>query len=462
MTIKVALVTRDPALAAALRTEVVAMEHAPIVAETVAEALAAGVDLVFAEWTQGADVVRLLGDLGKAAAVAEGPPVVVLVPPGAVTAMHRARDAGAADVLFCAPEPEEIRAEIEEVARAVHPFGVAERVRFREIIQASLVGESPAFKKCLDELRLAAPSDANVLLLGPTGTGKEMFARAVHRLSRRNGCPFVAVNCAGLSLNLLESELFGHAQGAFTDAKTARLGRFEVVEAGTLFLDEIGDVPIPFQVKLLRVLEQKVFQRVGENEDVPFQARLICATSADLKAAVSDGRFRHDLLGRIDQFPIVLPPLRERRTDIRILLRHFLDKHAPGRPVTVSRTAQERIEAFDFPMNVRQLENAVVEALARLGGGSTILPRHLPKDIAGAKPVRNQPDELAITVPRNLPYEQARAWACGAVDRVYLMALLEKHGGNQSRAAEEAGIDRKTFAARLRSTPEGEQEAADV
>lgn len=461
MTITVAVVARDPALGQAVCTEVRTLGHRPIAAASVAEALAAAVHLVFAQWTPGADLAKLLGDLGRAAAAPEGPPVVVVVPPGGLTAMHRARDAGAADVLFCPPDPEEIRAEIEETARAAHPFGVAERARFREIVQKSLVGESAAFKKCLDELRLAAGADANILLVGETGTGKEMFARAAHRISRRSGEPFIAVNCAGLSPNLLESELFGHAKGAFTDAKVARAGRFEVVQAGTLLLDEIGDVPVPLQVKLLRVIEQRVFQRVGENEDVEFHGRLICATSVDLEAAVKDGRFRSDLLGRIDQFRIVLPPLCERRVDIPILLRYFLDKHARGRPVAVSRTAQEIIEAFDFPMNVRQLENAVVEALARLGGGSIILPHHLPKDVTGAKPAQPCPEAMIVTVPRELPYEEARAHACRAVDHVYLTALLEKHGGNQSRAAEEAGIDRKTFAARLRSTPEGGEEAAD-
>ena len=464
MTMRIGVVTGDSGLLELLQKDIQACGHEAIVLDDLSDAVAAEPNLVFAEWLEGEYLASVLDGL-QAAVVMENPiPIVIFVPVGGVTAMRRARAAGATDVLFLPPDSQEIRAEIGEVCTTSTALYSTEKARFREIVQDTLVGESSNFRKCLEEIRLAARCDANILLVGETGTGKEMFAQAIHRLSRRSGNPYVAVNCASLPENLLESELFGHEKGAFTGADTPRCGRFEAAGAGTLLLDEIGDTKPALQVKLLRVIEQRVFQRLGENKDVPFNARLICATSADLDNAASHGRFRRDLLGRIDQFRIALPPLRERRIDIPILVRHFIRKHARGRRVEISRTTMEVLENYDFPMNIRQLENALVGALARSDPGSLIppkrlptrsdpgsliLPKHLPKEITVSKTPKTKDLGHTIGVPNGLSYEGARAHVCQAIDKLYLISLLRKHGGNHTRAAKEAGIDRKTFAARL-------------
>jgi DNA-binding NtrC family response regulator len=325
-----------------------------------------------------------------------------------------------------------------------------ERARFERLVQESLIGESPNFLRCLDEMRLAARSEANVLLIGETGTGKEMFAQGIHALGRRSGGPCVAVNCGAIPANLLESELFGAAKGAFTGADRDRPGRFEAAEAGTLLLDEVGDIELGLQVKLLRAIEQKKFQRLGENKDREFGARLITATSVDLEQAVTAGRFRPDLLGRLDQFRIALPPLRERRPDIALLARHFKLKHCGARIVEISRSAMDALENFDFPMNVRQLENAIIGALDRSAPGEMILPRHLPKEIVSPVPRKAAASRHTIAVPDGLGYKATRETAQRAVDRIFLKPLMEECGGNQSRTAEKAGIDRGTLKERLK------------
>ena len=444
---KIGIVTVDGDLREVLKAAALEGNDDAITADGLSQALDAGADLVFVEGSAGRGLPDLLEGLRVAGLTGRRVPVIVLAPAGAVTLMRRARASGAADVLFTPLDPAEIRAEIDDV-KAVNNLDMAYQERLRELRRKSLVGESPNFIRCLEELKSAAGCDANVLLVGETGTGKEMFAQAIHYLSRRSGNPSVAVNCAGLPGTLLETELFGHVKGAFTGAAANRVGRFEAAGAGTLLLDEIGDVETPLQVKLLRVIEQRVFQRVGENRDAQFNARLICATSTDLEKAVAEGRFRRDLLGRIDQLRIELPPLRERRGDISTLAKHFLRKHSRGRVVEVSRSAMEALENYDYPMNIRQLENAIVGALARSDSGRLILPKHLPAEIIGGALKHEEPG-LVISVPKNLPYTRARDYADEAVDKVYLIELLRKHGGNKTRAAEEAGIDRKTFADRV-------------
>lgn len=487
MTLKVAVVAENAETTDTLRAEIRELRLEAVTLGSVREALEAGVCAVFAEWWEGERLPALLSGLKAATGLPDPIPVVVLVPAGRFTAATRARASGATDVLFCPLESGEVRAEIEDLRKAGDDDGTVDRETFQFVVQENLVGESLAFRKCIRDLRLAAVADANVLLIGETGTGKEMFAKSIHHLSRRCGNPYVAVNCASLPAGLLESELFGHGKGAFTDARKARAGRFEAVGAGTLLLDEIGDIEVPLQVKLLRAIEERSFQRVGQNEVVPFHARLICATSVDLERAVEEKEFRRDLLSRINQFRITLPPLRERRMDIPHLVRHFLRKHSRGRQLVLSRSALEILESYDFPMNVRQLENSLIEGIARSGGGSVILPKHLPAEIVVPKSA-DQPGvgsadqerspgpaeitapksadqrgpELVIRVPEDMPYDEAREFAQVAVDKAYLPRLLGKHGGNKSKTAEEAKIDRKTLTDRLRtfqSPPEGATDA---
>lgn len=444
---KIGIVTDDSRLRQVLRAVALEGNDDAIVKDSLPQVLDLDPDLVFVEGAAGAGLPELLEGLSAAVAAGRGARIILLVPMGAMTLMQRARASGAADVLFTPLDPAEIRAEIEDVRDAGN-LDIAYLERLRELRRKSLVGESTNFIRCLEELKSAVGCDANVLLVGETGTGKEMFAQAIHKLSRRSGNPSVAINCAGLPASLLESELFGHVKGAFTGADANRVGRFEAVGAGTLLLDEIGDIKTPLQMKLLRAIEQRVFQRVGDNKDVQFNARLICATSADLEQAAAEGKFRRDLLGRIDQLRIELPSLRERRGDVSILARHFLAKHSRGRVVEISRSAMEALENYDYPMNIRQLENAIVGALARSDPGRLILPKHLPAEITG-RTSRQEKTGRVISLPDELSYKQAREHVADAVDRLYLNELLRKHGGNQTRAAEEAGIDRKTFSARI-------------
>lgn len=445
---KIGIVTTDSALQNQLVAEVRAAGQQPLVSDDIWQALNRGCQLIFAEWGIGERLPALLA--GLKAATAQAVPVVALVPHGAVVLMQRARAAGAADALFSPPDTLEIRAEIEDWTRTAQPAAFAYAERFRELRRQSLIGEDPQFLRCLEDLRRAAQSDANVLIIGETGTGKEMFAAAIHQLSPWSTQPYLPVNCAGFPGALLEAELFGHTKGAFTGADRERVGRFEEVKGGTLVLDEIGDIDLPFQTKLLRAIEQKVFQRLGENRDRKFNARLISATSVNLEKAVEAGKFRRDLLGRIDQFRIVLPPLRERPGDVSILTRYFMQKHLRGRSVELSKTVLEMLEAYDFPMNIRQLENAIIGALMRADNGRVILPKHLPREMVEAKPVAANVAERTLALPAAFSYKEAREYALRMVDQMFLTELLRQHGNNLSRVAEVAGIDRKTLRERLR------------
>jgi formate hydrogenlyase transcriptional activator len=229
--------------------------------------------------------------------------------------------------------------------------------RFEEII-----GQSPALMRKLKQVEIVAPTDSTVLIFGETGTGKELVARAVHNLSPRRSNPFIKLNCAAIPTGLLESELFGHEKGAFTGAITQRIGRFELANRGTIFLDEIGDIPLELQSKLLRVLQEREFERLGNTRTLHSDARLIAATNENLAEKVNEKRFRSDLYYRLNVFPITIPPLRERREDIPVLVRHFVQKY--GRQMkkridTIPATAMNVMLQHDWPGNVRELENFI-------------------------------------------------------------------------------------------------------
>lgn len=461
MIMDIGVTVTDAGLSESVRMEIVERGHGAIDFASLHDAIDARPKLVFAEWHADADLGALLGGLKQAAALAQRVSVVVFVPAGRLTMARRMRAAGAADVLFSPADLEEIGAEIETYCGESRVGEALDPERFRKVVAEKLVGESAAFRRCIDEVRIAACCDANVLVLGPTGTGKEMVAQAIHDLGRRSGRAYVAVNCAAIPKELLESELFGHVRGAFTGAQDNREGRFKVVGGGTLLLDEIGNMDLALQAKLLRVIEQREFQRLGSNENISLNARLICATSVDLDHAVAEGTFRRDLLGRIDQFQITLPALSERKVDIPILVRHFVRKHAPSRQVEVSHSAMLHLEEYGFPENVRELENAIVGALARSLPDGLILPRHLPAKMTGSPDKGGPRTGQAIYIPEGLPYKEARDCAGQAVDALLLPKILEANGGTISRAAEEAGIDRGTFADRLRKV-EGTEGAGSV
>ena len=246
--------------------------------------------------------------------------------------------------------------------------------RFEQII-----GHSPALKSVLAEVERVAPTDSTVLVLGETGTGKELIAHAIHNLSARCGRPFVKLNCAAIPFDLLESELFGHEKGAFTGAVAQKLGRFEMADTGTLFLDEIGDIPLALQPKLLRVLQEKEFERLGSGRTHQINVRLIAATHRDLTEMVGRSEFRDDLYYRLNVFPVLVPPLRERREDIRLMVSHFVEVFARrmGKRIDqIAETTMNALMAYPWPGNVRELQNLVERAVIRSDAG--VLPNPLP------------------------------------------------------------------------------------
>ncbi len=319
--------------------------------------------------------------------------------------------------------------------------------------QATVVGRSAAVLEVFKQVARAAASDVPVLVTGETGTGKEMVARALHQRSARSSRPFLAVDCGAIAESLMESELFGHAKGAFTGAASARRGLFEEAQGGTLFLDEIGDVGPKIQSQLLRVLQEKEIRRVGESLPIAVDARIVAATNKDLLQLVKDNKFREDLLYRLDVVHLKLPPLRERREDIPALVEHFAAAHARGgaRPV-VSAEAMHRLETYDWPGNVRQLENVVARALA-LNATGMLGPLDFASPIGDAKSVPSVADAAPVT--EDLP-------KLDELNRRYAMQVLQHTDGNKSEAARILGIDRKTLAKLVGPAMSGAHKEDDV
>jgi DNA-binding NtrC family response regulator len=306
----------------------------------------------------------------------------------------------------------------------------------------NLVGKSAAMQQVYVLLEQASKLDITVLLGGESGTGKELAARAIHYNSARKERRFVPVNCGALPSELVESELFGHAKGAFTGAAGAKPGLFEEADGGTLFLDEIGELPAAAQVKLLRVLQEKEIRRVGENRGVKVDVRLVAATNRDLKAEVAAGRFREDLFYRLHVFPVTLPPLRDRREDIPLLAQHFLEKHANALRRELAGFDPDALRAltgYPWPGNVRELENAIERAVA-VATGKRIQLRDVPPEVRGAQEGTIPPDVLAT-----LPYREAVDLARERVSRDYITTLLRELEGNVTKAAERAGMERETL-----------------
>jgi two-component system response regulator HydG len=306
----------------------------------------------------------------------------------------------------------------------------------------NLVGKSAKMRDVYTLLEQASKLDITVLLSGETGTGKELAARAVHYHSGRKERRFVPVNCGALPAELVESELFGHAKGSFTGATGMKRGLFEEAEGGTIFLDEIGELPLPVQVKLNRVLQEKELRRVGDTVGIKTNVRVIAATHRDLKAEVQAGRFREDLYYRLHVFPVVLPALRDRREDIPLLASHFLEKHAQvlGRPLNaLEPDALRALTGYPWPGNVRELENAIERAVA-VSRGEKIQLRDLPPDVKGTQEGSIPAEQLA-----KMPYREAVDLARDRVTRDYLVALLRELEGNVTKAAERAGMARESL-----------------
>ncbi len=305
----------------------------------------------------------------------------------------------------------------------------------------NIVGRSRAMMEVFELVRKVAPTEANVLVTGESGTGKELVARAIHANSRRAGRAFVPVDCASLSESLLESEIFGHEKGAFTGAHRTRPGLLEFATGGTFFMDEVGKMPLSIQSKFLRVLQEKSLRRVGGNEQLPVDVRVVAATNLDIAEAVKDGRFREDLYYRLNVVRIHLPPLRDRREDIPLLAAHFLKQFAreTPRPVEgISAEAVSLLEAHDWPGNVRELEN-VVERAVFLTETPTISKDSLPAHIR-SRAVEKVPD-----VDTSASFKDAKGRWVDMFEKKYLIDLLRRHKGNITLAAQEAGINRKTI-----------------
>ncbi len=315
-----------------------------------------------------------------------------------------------------------------------------------------LVGRSAALDAVAEIIRLVGPRRSTVLITGETGVGKELVARAIHRASPRAALPMVAVNCAALPEHLLEAELFGHVKGAFTGAVNARVGRFEQAHKSTLFLDEVGDLPLDLQAKLLRVLQEREFQRLGSSETVKVDVRVIAATNVDLAERVRRREFREDLYYRLNVIPLAIPPLRERKEDIPLLVEHFLEKicRAEGLPrKRVSPAVLDHLRSYHWPGNVRQLENAVEMAVALSGRREMLAPSDFPLPEAPAKaaPAAISLDGPVLLPEEGLDYEVTVA----GIERALLTQALERTGGNKKQAAALLRLKRTTFTAKLRS-----------
>jgi two-component system response regulator AtoC len=301
-----------------------------------------------------------------------------------------------------------------------------------------LIGTGPWIKALYDRIAMVAATDVTVAIFGDSGTGKELVARTIHNSSPRHDAPFVVVNCAAIPETLIEDELFGHVRGAFTDATRDREGLLQAAHTGTLFLDEIGEMPLPLQAKLLRVMQSQEFRRIGDDQDRRVDVRIITATNRDLDQLVARGSFRQDLYYRINVFPMHLPALRERPEDIPLLVHHFMNKYRGrlGKPIEgVSAAALARFSAYDFPGNVRELENKVHQAMV-VASGTTIEADDvsLPAGKHGA---------VRVDVER--PFRALKQEMIDAFEIEYLTELLRVHRGNLAQAARAAGMDRKNL-----------------
>ena len=307
-------------------------------------------------------------------------------------------------------------------------------------------GSHPVMLKILNVCRRVAQSDSTVLLAGESGTGKELLARYLHTNSRREGNPFIAVNCGAIPPDLLEAEMFGHEKGAFTGAVTGRMGLFQLANGGTIFLDEIGEMLPALQVKLLRVLQEREIRPVGAERTVKIDVRVIAASNRDLQVEVQQGRFREDLFYRLQVIPVLIPPLRERRSDIPLLVQHFLDKHnqqRPGQPVTITEEAMVYLWEYDWPGNVRELEN-LIERLVILSEDNVIRVDSLPPNIRSF--ISDKKIPRPTLTDEGIDLNQAvEEFEYRLIDEA-----LRRTKGNKQAAARLLGLKRTTLVAKLR------------
>ena len=376
-------------------------------------------------------------------------PVIMMTAYGSSNTAIQAMKEGAYDYVTKPLDLEEIKVTLEKAIQLKKLSEKAKTTQFGEdeFITQGLIGKSQKMQDIYKQIGRAASSDVTVLILGESGTGKELVARSIYMNSGRRNKPFVTVNCAAIPEGLLESELFGHEKGAFTDAKERRIGKFEQAKDGTIFLDEIGDMSLSLQAKILRVLQEKTFERVGGKETIFTNARVIAATNQNLLKLVEEKKFREDLYYRLNVFTIHLPPLRERKEDIPDLVEYFIYKysHKYGKVVTgVSPEVMEIFMDYNWPGNIRELENSIAHAIV-VTQGSVILPEHLPKGIKRNKSEMvesNDVEEKGDVVPL--------IEAIARLEKEMIVKALKKTGGNKTKAAKLLGISRKSLFNKIR------------
>ncbi len=375
-------------------------------------------------------------------------PVIVLTGYGSIESAVAAVKAGAFEYLSKSFSNDQLKLTVE---RALTKRRLElEVLNLREQLRGvfgfeNILGRSAALQQVLELVRKAARSEANILILGESGTGKELIARAIHANSPRAAQPFVPVDCASLPENLLESELFGHEKGAFTGAAAAKKGLMEAAHRGTLFLDELGELPLGLQVKLLRALQERQIRQVGGTRQIDVDIRIVSATNRDLRALVTDGKFREDLYYRVNVIDVALPPLRERSGDVELLAQHFLRKYARGPQAMVKGFEPEAmiaLETYAWPGNVRELQN-VIERACALSEGEMITLAELPAHLR--TPAREADGPPPTDIASKLTLKEARERWIGQLEAAYMANLLRHAGGNVSEAARSAGVDRKTL-----------------
>jgi len=367
--------------------------------------------------------------------------VIVLTGYGTVEGAVEAMQSGAFTFL---QKPVDINILRQTASRAIEKRELElENLRLKEQIERkyrfeNIIGRSPQMQEIFRQIRRVAPTRANVLIVGETGTGKEIIARAIHQNSPRRDKPFIAVNCAAIPKDLLESELFGHEKGAFTGAVRQRTGYFELADGGTLLLDEIGEMSPEVQAKLLRAIETREFWRVGASKPIQVDVRIISSTNRDLEEAVREGKFREDLYYRLKVFTIKVPPLRERREDIPLLVQHFIEeicKQNNRPPIKISREAMDKLISYSWPGNVRQLRN-VIESVIITATSDTIELKDLPEEIRGSTPAdKDESDRIDIRVGMSME----------DIEREAIKRTLIETGGNKTKAANILKIGLRTL-----------------
>jgi len=381
-------------------------------------------------------------------------PVLIRDAAGTFSGAVRLTKAGAEPFFGTDFDPDEFTRQIEAARESRHTqdlaalsSAVGQAPETAPAWRRSLVGDGPAMARVFRIIELVGPRRCTVLIGGETGTGKEIVARAVHAAGTRSRFPMVTVNCAALPENLLEAELFGHVKGAFTGAANHRVGRFEQANGSTIFLDEIAEMPLDVQAKLLRVLQEREFQRIGSSETISVDLRIIAASNVDLAKRVDDGRFREDLFYRLNVVPIVIPPLRERQSDIPALVSHLVQKICRLEQIAVkqmSPKAMWRLTQQPWPGNVRQLENALEAAIALSGNRGTLAPEDFPS--SGESKAESAASAIVSVPDHGLDFDHT----VSQFERSILMQALEKTSGNKKQAADMLGLKRTTLAAKLR------------